>query len=427
MTAGRILLRGLFDAALAVADPACCVPPHLPPPPTGRTIVIGAGKAAAAMARALEQHSQGSPNSLEGFVVTRYGHGMPCQRIEVIEASHPVPDRAGKVAAERALQAVQGLSADDLVLVLLSGGASALLVAPAPGITLADKQAVTRELLASGASIHEINCVRKHLSAIKGGRLAAAAWPARVLTLAISDVPGDDPATIGSGPTVPDPTTREDAREILQRYAIEAPRSVREWLLGDAAETPKPGAARLSTSEYRMIATPQQALAAAAAAARAAGVTPLILGDAIEGEAREVARVLAGIALSCAQHGTPLRPPCVLLSGGETTVTMRGRGRGGRNAEFLLALAVAIAAHPAISAIACDTDGIDGSEDNAGAIVTPDTLGRAAAAGLDARAMLVDNDAYGFFAAIGDLVVTGPTRTNVNDFRAILINGQEAR
>jgi len=427
MTAGRILLRGLFDAALAVADPACCVPPHLPPPPTGRTIVIGAGKAAAAMARALEQHSQGSPNSLEGFVVTRYGHGMPCQRIEVIEASHPVPDRAGKAAAERALQAVQGLSADDLVLVLLSGGASALLVAPAPGITLADKQAVTRALLASGASIHEINCVRKHLSAIKGGRLAAAAWPARVLTLAISDVPGDDPATIGSGPTVPDPTTREDAREILQRYAIEAPRSVREWLLGAAAETPKPGAARLSTSEYRMIATPQQALAAAAAAARAAGVTPLILGDAIEGEAREVARVLAGIALSCAQHGTPLRPPCVLLSGGETTVTMRGRGRGGRNAEFLLALAVAIAAHPAISAIACDTDGIDGSEDNAGAIVTPDTLGRAAAAGLDARAMLVDNDAYGFFAAIGDLVVTGPTRTNVNDFRAILINGQEAR
>ena len=415
------LLRSLFDAALAAADPARCVPPHLPPPPKGRTIVIGAGKAAAAMALALERHWPGGPQSLEGFVVTRYGHGMPCRRIEVIEAAHPVPDSAGQVAAQRALQAVGGLSADDLVLVLLSGGGSALLVAPAPGVTLADKQAVTRGLLASGASIHEINCVRKHLSAIKGGRLAAAAWPARVLTLAISDVPGDDPATIASGPTVADPTSSADAREILQRYAIEAPGSVREWLLGDAAETPKPGAARLSNSEYRVITTPQQALEAAATTARAAGVTPLLLGDAIEGEAREVARVLAGMALSCAQHGTPQAAPCVLLSGGETTVTMKGRGRGGRNAEFLLALSLALAAHPAISAIACDTDGIDGSEDNAGAIVAPDTLARAAAAGLDARAMLVDNDAYGFFAALGDLLVTGPTRTNVNDFRAILI------
>ena len=424
MTAGESLLRSLFDAALAIADPARCLPPHLPPPPKGRTVVIGAGKAAAAMARALELHSQGSPASLEGFVVTRYGHGMPCQRIEVIEASHPLPDSAGQAAAQRALRLVQGLGADDLVLVLLSGGASALLVAPAPGVTLADKQAVTRALLASGASIHDINCVRKHLSAIKGGRLAAAAWPARVLTLAISDVPGDDPATIGSGPTVPDPTTCADAREILQRYSIDAPVAVREWLLGDAAETPKQGAAQLSNSEYRVIATAQQALVAAAEAARAAGVTPLILGDAIEGEAREVARVLAGIAQSCARHGTPLSPPCVLLSGGETTVTMKGRGRGGRNAEFLLALALALAADSTISAIACDTDGIDGSEDNAGAIVTPETLARAAAAGLDARAMLADNDAYGFFAAIGGMVVTGPTRTNVNDFRAILIKAQ---
>ena len=426
MSVAAALLRKLFDAALAVADPACCVPPHLPPPPKGRTIVIGAGKAAAAMARALEQHWQGSPASLEGFVVTRYGHGMPCQRIRVIEASHPVPDGAGQAAAQRALQAVQGLSADDLVLVLLSGGGSALLTAPAPGVTLSDKQTVTRALLACGASIHEINCIRKHLSAIKGGRLAAAAWPARVLTLAISDVPGDDPATIASGPTVADPTTCADARGILQRYAIAVPDSVQEWLLGDAAETPKPGAMRLANIAYRVIATPQQALVAAAETARTAGVMPLVLGDAIEGEAREVARVLAGMALSCAQHGMPLAAPCVLLSGGETTVTMRGRGRGGRNAEFLLALTVALAAYPAISAIACDTDGIDGSEDNAGAIVTPATLARAAAAGLDARAMLADNDAYGFFSALGDLVVTGPTRTNVNDFRAILIERQES-
>ena len=419
--APRTLLRGLFDAALAAADPACCVPPHLPLPPKGRTIVIGAGKAAAAMARALELHWQGRPESLAGFVVTRYGHGLPCRRIEVIEASHPVPDSAGEVAAQRALQAVQGLGADDLVLVLLSGGGSALLVAPAPGVTLTDKQAVTRALLASGASIHEINCVRKHLSAIKGGRLAAAAWPARVVTLAISDVPGDDPATIASGPSVADPTTSADAREILQRYAVDAPASVCAWLLDAAAETPKPGAARLANSEYRLIATPQRALEAAAAAARAAGVTPLILGDAIEGEAREVARALAGMALSCVQHGTPLAVPCVLLSGGETTVSIKGRGRGGRNTEFLLGLALALAAHPDIHALAVDTDGIDGSEDNAGAIATPDTLARAAAAGLDAQARLADNDAYGFFAAIGDLVVTGPTRTNVNDFRAILI------
>ena len=425
---GERLLRRLFDAALAAADPACCLPPHIPTLPIGRTIVVGAGKAAAAMARALEQHWPGSLRSLEGFVVTRYGHGMPCQRIEVIEASHPVPDMAGEAAAMRAMQSVRGLSVDDLVLVLLSGGGSALLAAPAPGVTLADKQTVTRALLASGASIHEINCVRKHLSAIKGGRLAAVAWPARVVTLAISDVPGDDPATIASGPTVPDSTTSADAREILERYAIAAPGSVREFLLGESAETPKPGAASLSTSEYRLIATPQQALVAAAEAARKAGVIPLILGDAIEGEAREVARVLGGVAVSCARHGTPLPAPCVLLSGGETTVTMKGRGRGGRNAEFLLALAIALAAHPTsaeISAIACDTDGIDGSEDNAGAILTRDTLERAGAAGLDARAMLVDNDAYGYFAALGDLVVTGPTRTNVNDFRAILIERRE--
>ena len=422
--AKRALLQRLFDAALAAAAPAHCLPGWLPAPPPGRTVVIGAGKAAAAMAQTLERHWPGRPEALGGFVVTRYGHAAPCQRIEVIEAAHPVPDAAGAQAAQRALQAVQGLTENDLLLVLLSGGGSALLAAPAAGISLADKQAVTRALLASGASISEINCVRKHLSAIKGGRLAAAAWPARVLTLAISDVPGDDPATIASGPTAPDPSTCADALEILGRYRIAVPAALSSLLQSAAAETPKPGAALLANSEYRVIATAQQSLAAAAASARAAGVTPLILGDAIEGEAREAARVLGGIALSCAHHAAPLAMPCVLLSGGETTVTLRnaqGHGRGGRNSEFLLSLALTLGGHPAIHALACDTDGIDGSEDNAGAIITPQTLLRARAAGLDARTRLADNDAYGFFAALDDLVITGPTRTNVNDFRAILI------
>lgn len=421
----RALLRRLFAAAVAAADPARCVPPALaellPAPPRGRCIVIAAGKAAAAMARTVEDCWPGDGGQLEGFAVTRYGHGVSCQRIEVIEAAHPVPDAAGLAAAQRALASVRGLTADDLVLVLLSGGGSALLALPADGVSLADKQAVTRALLKSGAAIDEINCVRKHLSAIKGGRLACAAAPARVLTLAISDVPGDDASVIASGPTVPDATTCADALAILDRRGVRAPPAVRALLAAGTTETPKPGDGRFEGASTRIVATAGDALAAAAAAARAAGYAPLVLGDAIEGEAREVARVLGGIALSCARNGVPLAAPCVLLSGGETTVTVRGQGRGGRNAEFLLALALALGGHGRIHAIACDTDGIDGSEDNAGALLAPDTLARARAAGLDARGRLADNDAWGFFAALGDLVVTGPTRTNVNDFRAILV------
>lgn len=409
---------GLFQSAVRAADPAACVPRHLPPAPKGRTLVIGAGKAAAAMARAVEAHW---PGELSGLVVTRYGHGVPCERIEVVEAAHPLPDEAGRSAAARMLAVVQGLTADDLVLALISGGGSALLALPFDGITLAEKQQMHHALLKSGASIAEINCVRKHLSAIKGGRLAAAAWPARLLTLVISDVPGDDPAVVASGPTVADPTTCADALAILRNYRIAVPPAVDALLRSGLSETPKPGDACFAHCEARVIATAQASLAAAAEAARAAAVAPLILGDAIEGEAREVAKVMAGIARSCAQHGVPARPPCVLISGGETTVTVKGRGRGGRNAEFLLALALALGGAAGIHAIACDTDGIDGTEDNAGAVLTADALARARALGLDARARLADNDGYGFFAALNDLVVTGPTRTNVNDFRAILV------
>jgi hydroxypyruvate reductase len=425
----RALLRGLFDAAVAAVDPARCLPAWLPALadlPKGRTVVIGAGKAAAAMARAVEDHWRGDSAQLSGLVVTRYGHGAPTRRIEVVEASHPAPDAAGQVAAARILDAVRGLTADDLVLVLLSGGGSALLAAPMAGITLEQKRAVTRALLACGASIGEINCVRKHLSAIKGGRLAQAAAPARVLTLAISDVPGDDLSTIASGPTVPDPTTCADALEIVDRYAIELPPAAREALLSGVAETPKADAEGFSRGESHIIATAQAALAAAAELARARGIVPLVLGDAIEGEAREAARVLGGIALSAAAHGVPLAGPCVLISGGETTVTVRGPGRGGRNAEFMLGLALALGGHSRISAIACDTDGIDGSEHNAGALLLPDTSRRAAAAGIDLRASLAQNDAFSVFAALDDLVVTGPTRTNVNDFRAILIDTAES-
>jgi glycerate 2-kinase len=415
----RAFLRRLFDAAIAEADPARIVPRHLPKPPKGRTLVVGAGKASAAMARAFDEHWNAD---LSGLVVTRYGHGAPCRRIEIVEASHPVPDERGREAAQRILESVRGLTEDDLVVALISGGGSALLTAPAEGLSLSDKQAVNRALLASGASIDEMNCVRKHLSAIKGGRLAAAAWPARVVTLMISDVPGDDPATIGSGPTVADPTTFADASAILARHGVTPPPAVAAYLAAARDETPKPGDIRLSRAESHLIATPQASLSAAAAAAKAAGVAPLILGDAIEGESREVARVLAGIAQQARRYGQPAAPPCVLLSGGETTVTMRGKGRGGRNAEFLLALAIALHGQPDAWALAGDTDGVDGSEDNAGAIVTPDTLGRAAAIGLDAKALLADDDAYGFFSALGDLVVTGPTLTNVNDFRAIFVS-----
>ena len=414
----RTLLREMFDAAVNAAQASKCVPAHLPAPPKGRTVVVGAGKAAAAMARAVEDHWRGN---LSGLVVTRYGHAVQCRRIEVVEAAHPVPDAAGEQAARRILAAVQGLTADDLVLCLMSGGASALLSLPAPGLTLEDKQAANRALLRSGATIAEMNCVRKHLSAIKGGRLAAACAPAPVVTLMISDVPGDDPSIVASGPTVADPTTFADARAILEKYRItEIPR-VSDYLRAAQDETPKPGDRRLAGTKLTTIATPQMSLEAAAAIAHDHGITPVILSDSIEGEARDVALVHAGIARQVAKHGQPARPPCVLLSGGETTVTVRGTGRGGRNAEFLLALVIALEGYPGIYAMAGDTDGIDGTEDNAGALLAPDTLERAAALRVNARAHLANNDGYGFFSSLGDLVVTGPTLTNVNDFRAVLI------
>ena len=414
----RGFLNGLFEAAVAAAQPALCLPPHLPPKPKGRTVVVGAGKASAEMARIVEAHWDGP---LSGLVVTRYGHAVPCQRIEIAEAAHPVPDAAGADAARRILETVRGLTPDDLVICLISGGGSALLTLPADGLSLDDKQAVNRELLRCGANITEMNCVRKHLSAVKGGRLAVAAAPAPVVTLAISDVPGDDPAVIASGPTVADSTTFEDARGILERYGVTVPAAVDDCLRRAADETPKPGDARLDQCRTVLVATPQASLEAAAAKAREAGISPVILGDAIEGEARDVGMVHAGIARQVARHGQPAAAPAVLLSGGETTVTMHGHGRGGRNGEFALSLAIALESAACIHAIACDTDGIDGSEDNAGVVVTPDTLPRAAAMGLSARARLADNDAYGFFEPLGDLIVTGPTLTNVNDFRAIFI------
>jgi glycerate 2-kinase len=414
----RVLLRSLFDAAVTAADPSLIVPKHLPEPPKGRTIVVGAGKAAAAMAAAVERHWRGP---LDGLVVTRVGHGAPTKRIRVIEAGHPNPDSAGMAAASEILSMMHGLTGDDLVLALISGGGSALLSLPAGEVSLADKQAITRALLRSGARIDEMNAVRKHLSAIKGGRLAIAATPARVVTLIISDVPGDDLSVIASGPTVADTSTLADARDVLKRYEIGVPARVAAHLADPSNETPKPGDPRLASVENCLIATPHDALLAAASKAREAGYAPLILGDAIEGEARECAIVHAGVALSAARHGEPIRPPCVLLSGGETTVTIRGQGRGGRNSEFLLALAIALDGREGVYALAADTDGNDGGENNAGAIVTPDTLARARAKGIDARARLDDNDSYSLFAALGDLVVTGPTLTNVDDFRAIVI------
>jgi len=421
----RNLLRALFDAVLAAADPVQALQGHLPPPVAGRTVVVGAGKAAAAMARAFESEW---PHPLEGLVVTRRGHAVACDRIEIIEASHPVPDVAGEEAARRILALAEALGPQDQLVCLMSGGASALLALPARGLTLADKRAVTQALLRSGAAIGEMNTVRKHLSAIKGGRLAAAAAPASVLTLAISDVPGDDPAVIGSGPTVPDPTTFADARAVLAKYGIEPPGAVAAHLAAGttADETPKPGDALFGRTRYELIASPQQALTAAADVALARGVTPVVLSDRIEGEARDVASMHAAIALQLAAGhfrigSENVRLPAVLLSGGETTVTVRGGGRGGRNAEFLLALTAALAGAPGIAALACDTDGIDGTEDNAGAIAYPDTIVRAAERGMAVGAALAQNDGYGFFAAAGDLVVTGPTLTNVNDFRAILV------
>jgi glycerate 2-kinase len=425
MSETRGLLRGMFEAAVAAALPARIVPRHLPAPPKGRTIVLGAGKASAAMAKAVEDHW---PAQLEGLVVTRYGHGVPCSRIEIVEASHPVPDAAGRDAAARILELARAAGPDDLVLCLISGGGSALLALPTEGLTLEDKQAVNKALLASGADIHQMNIVRKHLSAIKGGRLAAAAHPAKVVSLLISDVPGDDPSGIASGPTVPDPSTFADARAILARYGIEPPPAAKAHLDRAEEESPKPGDPRLAGAETVIIARPQASLEAAAAVARKAGLTPLMLGDALEGEAREVGRVMAGIARSVVEHGHPLTPPCVLLSGGETTVTVRAKGgRGGRNTEFLLGLTVQLAGAPGIWALAADTDGIDGSEPNAGAIVTPDSLERARTLGIKATELLGANDAWSFFNALGDLVTTGPTLTNVNDFRAVLITTEAVR
>ncbi len=414
-----VFLRSLFAAALAAADPLKAVPAHLPPPPKGRTIVVGAGKAAASMAKAVEEHWTGP---LEGLVVTRYGHGLPCRHIEVVEAAHPVPDAAGRAAAERILEHVRGLGSEDLVLVLISGGGSALLTLPAPGLGLEDKQATVRALLKSGASIGEMNTVRKHLTAIKGGRLALAAAPARLHALAVSDVPGDDLSVIASGPTMPDPSSFADARAVLAKYSIAAPEPVRRHLERAAEETPKPGDRRLAHANAVLVARSQDALIAAARMAWSAGVTPLVLGDALEGEAREVARVLGAIALSVRRHGRPVAPPAVLLSGGETTVTVTGPGRGGRNLEFLLSLGIALDGAEAIHALAADTDGIDGMEDSAGAVLGPQTLARALAQGLDPKLSLRDNDAWPVFAATDSLIGTGPTRTNVNDFRAIFID-----
>jgi hydroxypyruvate reductase len=408
----------MFDAAIASAQPAICIPPHLPRAPRGRTIVVGAGKASAAMARAVEENWQGA---LSGLVVTRYGYAVPCKQIEIIEAAHPVPDESGMRAAQRILQRVQNLHEDDLVLCLISGGGSALMPLPAKGLTLEMKQDMSRALLASGATISEINCVRRHLSAIKGGRLGAACFPAQVVTLLISDVPGDRPVDIASGPTVPDPSTSAEALAIVRRYGIEPPRQVLELLEGGEAESIKPGDPRLARTSVFTVATPQMALEAAAQVAGAAGAQAHILSDAIEGEAREVGKVLAAVALQVAARDQPFKAPCMLLSGGETTVTVRGGGRGGRNVEFLLALAVALDGHPRIHALAGDTDGVDGQEEIAGAYLSPDSLARARALGLKPKDMLDRNDAHRFFTALGDSVITGPTLTNVNDFRAILI------
>jgi hydroxypyruvate reductase len=431
MTDPQTVLRQLFDVAVQRALPLPNTAANLPSPPKGRTLVLGAGKAGGAMAQAVEAlWPQDAP--LSGLVVTRYGHtpprpaGLP-ERIEVVEASHPVPDAAGLQAAERILALTKGLTADDLVLCLISGGGSALLTLPAEGLSLEDKQAINRQLLASGANIAEMNGVRKHLSRIKGGRLAAACAPARVVTLTISDVPGDDPSIIASGPTVADASTCADALAVLKRYAINLPPTAQQALESGAWETPKPGSSVFEGHALHMIATPQQSLEAAADAARAMGLNAYILSDEIEGESREVGKVHAALARAVAKGQGAFQKPCVIVSGGETTVTLKPRaegaakGRGGRAGEFCLGLAQALQGQSGVWALAADTDGIDGIEDNAGALVTPDSLQRAQTLGLKVDDYLQRNDAYTFFHALGDLVVTGPTHTNVNDFRAILI------
>jgi hydroxypyruvate reductase len=408
----------MFDAAVGSAQPSRVISAALPQPPRGRTLVVGAGKASAAMAKAFEDHW---PGRVSGLVVTRYGYAVPCRQIEIVEASHPVPDAAGAAAAARMKDLVKGLTEDDLVICLVSGGGSALLALPAEGLTLADKQAVNAALLKCGATISEMNCVRRHLSGIKGGRLAAACHPAKVVTLLISDVPGDNPMDIASGPTVADPTTCADALTLIRRYRIDVPRAVIEILESNRGESVKPGDPRLARAEVRMIAAPQMALEAAAAVARSAGIACMILGDSIEGEARDVGKVMGAIARQVVLHGQPIAPPCILLSGGETTVTVHGTGRGGRNVEFLLSLGLAVEGFARIFAIAGDTDGVDGQEEIAGAMLTPDSLERARALGILPVESLMNNDGHGFFQALGDSVVTGPTLTNVNDFRAVFV------
>ncbi len=414
----RHFLKSLFDEAVAAAQAENLIPGRMPPLPKGRTVVIGGGKAAAAMARAVEHNWSGE---LSGLVITPYGHSVVCDQIDVIEAAHPVPDAVGSDAAKRILAIVADLSADDLVLCLLSGGGSALLPIPAEGISFQDKQSITGELLKCGANIAEINCVRRHLSAIKGGRLAAACAPAQIVTLAISDVPGNDVSAIASGPTVPDATSSRMALDILRQYEVAVPENVMQHLNSPAAETPKPGDPVFDSTEFHILATSDDAMNAAAELAREFDIEPLVLGD-LQGDASELARSQAALARKIANGTGPVQPPCVLISGGETTVQVRGQGRGGRNSEYALALALALDGRPGIFAIACDTDGIDGTGDNAGCYVTPDTLQRAHQQSLDANSLLGDNDSYRYFSEIADLVVTGPTRTNVNDFRAILIS-----
>ncbi len=412
------LLLATFAQALSDVAPEQVLARALPAPPRGRTIVVGAGKAAASMAQALE-HAW--PGELSGLVVTRYGYGLPCERIQVLEAAHPVPDELGLDAARQVMSLVAGLSPDDLVIALFSGGGSALLPLPAEGVTIEDKQSLTSQLLRAGATISEINCLRKHLSAIKGGRLAQASAPARLLNLLISDVAGDDPSAIASGPGVPDPSTLADAREVLEKYGLEASDAVLEHLSDPSSETPKPGDPCFERVTTRIISCSQALLESAAAFLSSKGVRPVILSDSIEGESRDVALVHAAIARQIAHHDQPAVAPCVILSGGETTVTLRGSGSGGPNAEFLLALVLALGKDVDYAAIACDTDGVDGVSEVAGAIACTDTLARARAAGLDARHFLRTNDSHSFFHALGDQVVTGPTYNNVNDFRAVFV------
>ena len=419
----RALLIESFHAAVGAADARKILPPHLPQPPAGRTLVVGAGKAAAAMALAVEQHWP-SAAPLTGLVITRYQHGLLTNRIKVVEAGHPVPDESGEKAAQEILRRAKALGANDLLLALLSGGGSSLLSLPAEGISMDELKATTKELLRCGAPIQDMNTVRKHLSGVQGGRLAAACR-ARVLALIVSDVTGDDPTHIGSGPCAPDPSTYQDAQDIIARYDVKAPAPVLAYLArgarGEIAETPKPGDKLFGRVENRIIATAQDSLQAAAAYFRDRGITPMMLGDSVTGEAREVAKVYAALVRQIRGHGEPFKPPVALISGGECTVTLRGNGRGGRCTEFLLSLALELDGMANVHALACDTDGIDGSEDNAGAVLAPDALARAAAANVSAKKLLANNDGYGFFEALNDLVVTGPTRTNVNDFRAILV------